>query len=291
MAANIVSRALARLGAEAPPPEAATPENAVTAGLGQLANGYSGAIGGVVAAGIGVPIIMKFVDDPNTKQALIGGVVISAAQMVAVSLLKGVAPGLTDFLSGDDTAAKLSAMYGYRGLGQGTSIMPRYAAINGMGEYFAPSNAVNPMGEYFATPMAGGQLGEYFESGVMGLGNYTPNQEAYQAAAGYGDVQTHNTNHVDPGSNLDHELTLAEAAAGIGQPYQAAAGIPWYEAQAGMRGLGDGISTVPTSSTWIPGSSYPELWSGVRSVSEPQQQTAETPAGILSTPGGSGILG
>ena len=292
-AANLASAFFAKLGTGAPPPEQAP----VVSGLGSAASAYSGALGALVAAGVGVPLTMKFVEDPNTKQALVSGMVISALQMVAVSVLRGVAPGAADFLSGDDTAAKLSAMYGYRGLGQGgggTSIMPRYAPI---GEYYAPTSLVRPMGEYFSTPMGEyfstpmNGLGEYFDSGVQGLGNYGPNGDVYEAAAGYGEVMTPNSNHIDPSSNLDHELSVAEAAAGVGQAYQAAAGIPYYEAQAGMRGLGDGVSDVPDVSTWIPGSSYPEIWAGVRPVNRPQQATAETPAGILATPGGAGILG
>jgi len=247
------------------------------AGLGQAALNYAGVIGSLAAAGVTIPLTLKFVDDPNTKQALVAGIVISALQGVVVGILKNAAPGIASFLSGDDTAAKLSAMYG---LGQGASIMPHYAPI-GYGEYFD-----QPMGEYFSTPM-----GEYFESGTSGLGNYTGNPELYEAAAGYGEFHTPNTNHIDPSSDLDRQLSIAEAAAGVGQAYEAAAGygaLPSYEAQAG---LGGGIAVVPSADTWIPGSSNPEIWAGVRGVTRPQEATAETPAGVLSTPGGAGILG
>lgn len=276
---NITAMVIAKMGASA-----VTSPTPAASGLGNVALNYAGVIGSLAAAGVGIPVVLKFVEDPNTKQALVAGMVISALQGVVVGILKNSAPGIASFLSGDDTAARLSAMYG---LGQGTSIMPHYAPI-GMGEYFAPTAG---MGEYFSTPM-----GEYFESGVSGLGNYTGNGDLYEAAAGYGEVHTPDTNHIDPSSDLDQQLSIAEAAAGIGQAnYEAAAGgyrgygaLPSYEAQAG---LGGGVAVVPTANTWIPGSSNPEIWAGVRSVSRPQEATAETPAGILSTPGGSGILG
>jgi hypothetical protein len=267
LGANLISMALAKMPSVAP---------------------YSGVVGSVLTAVAGIPLVLKVVDDVNVKQSLVTGMFVSAVQGVIVGLLKASSPAVAEFLSGDDTAAKLSAMYGFRGLGQGTSIMPRYAPINGMGEYFAAPMGeyfapTRPMGEYFATPM-----GEYFESGVEGLGNYTGNPYAMQAAAGYGAAETANTNHVDPSSNLDHELTIAEAAAGVGQmPYQAAAGIPRYEAQAGF---GD-VETVPSASTWIPGSADPQIWAGVRAIDRSQEDTAETAAGVLATPGGAGILG
>lgn len=281
---NVTAMVVAKMGASAPP---------AAAGLGNVALNYAGVIGSLAAAGVGIPLTLKFVDDPNTKQALVAGMVISALQGVVVGILKNSAPGIASFLSGDDTAAKLSAMYG---LGQGASIMPRYAAIQGYGEYF--NQPQSGYGEYFATPMGEylmptNGLGEYFESGQSGLGNYTGNPELAEAAAGYGEFHTPNTNHIDPSSDLDRQLSIAEAAAGVGQAYEAAAGyrgygeLPPYEAQAGF----GNIATAPSADTWVPGSSNPQLWSGTREVSRPQQATAETPAGILSTPGGSGILG
>lgn len=276
----------AKLGGEV---QAAAPASPAAAGLGGLAQNYAGVLGSVLAGGVSFFAANKFIDDANTKQAVIGGIVTSTLMGMVVGLLKGSAPGAAAFLAGDDTAAKLSAMYGVRGLGQGTSIMPHYAPINGYGR----------LGEYFASPM-----GEYFESGVAGLGssggaNYTSNPDLFQAAAGYGELATPNTNHIDPSSNLDRELTIAEAAAGVGSAYEAAAGygaLPSYEAQAGVgeyfaqSGLGH-VSTVPSSSIWIPGSSDPQIWAGTRAINKGQEATAEVPAGILSTPGGSGILG
>lgn len=284
VAANVATMIFAKLGGSV---QEAAPASPAAAGLGGFAQNYAGVLGSITAAAL-IPAAMKFIDDPNTKQAVVTGLFTSSVMGVLVGLLKGSAPGVASFLAGDDTAAKLSAMYGFRGLGQGTSIMPHYAPIRGVGEYFS-------------TPMSG--LGEYFESGVSGLGNYTGNPDLFQAAAGYGEVQTGNTNHIDPSSDLDRQLSIAEAAAGVGANYEAAAGVrgygtlPPYEAQAGMgeyfaatQGLG-AIATVPSSSTWIPGTSSPELWAGVVGVNQGQEATAETPAGILSTQGGAGILG
>lgn len=279
--ANVATMVFAKLGGSV---QQAAPASPAASGLGSLAQNYAGVLGSAVAAAGGIFAAMKLIDDPATKQAVVSGIFMSAGLGIAFNLLKGSAPGVASFLAGDDTAAKLSAMYG---LGQGgTSIMPHYAPINGMGEYFA-------------TPMSG--MGEYFESGVQGLGNYTGNPDLFQAAAGYGEVQTGNTNHIDPSSDLDRQLSIAEAAAGIGSAYEAAAGygaLPRYEAQAGgmgeyfaaTSGLGN-IATVPTSSTWIPGTSDPQIWAGVRAIDRSQEATAEIPAGILSTPGGAGILG
>jgi len=183
---------------------------------------------------------------------------------VLVSTLESLAPDVAPMLSGDSTAAKLSAMYGV-----GASIEPMYAPIDGMGEYF--------------------------ESGVSGLGaNYTSNPDMFQAAAGYGEAfqaaAGYGSNHVDPMSNLENELTAVEAAAGVGvAPYEASAGYGEYF-ESGVSGFG-AIDTVPKASTWIPGTTDPQLWAGVRGVTEGQASTAMVPAGVLQTAGGAGILG
>jgi hypothetical protein len=115
-----------------------------------------------------------------------------------------------------------------------------------------------------------------------------------QAAAGYGADETANTNHIDPSSDLDRELTIAEAAAGIGATnYQAAAGMRGGMGEyfsSGVNGLGN-VGIAPSSSTWIPGSSYPQLWAGTRPIDNGQEATAQVPAGILQGGGGQGILG
>jgi hypothetical protein len=276
---NLIGKGISRLSAGSP----AAP--APAAGLGSI-EGFAMPLGGVLAAGIGVPLVMKFVTDESIKTPLIVGMTLSAIQGLAIAVLGAINPGAKAVLSGDDTAARLSAMYG-----MGASIMPHYAPINGM----------RGMGEYLTAQSGLGQLGEYFESGVEGLGNYVGNADIQQAAAGYGAAETANTNHIDPSSDLDRELTIAEAAAGVGQmPYQAAAGmgIAPYSAQAGVgeyfdsgvSGLGH-VGLAPSSSTWIPGTSNPQLWAGTRPVNEPQAENAMVPAGILSSGGSQGVLG
>lgn len=260
--------------------EAAVTSEAATAGLGQVKNWGSVLVGGGVAVA-GVLLASKLIKNEQNRKLVMGGIAASFIHTLIVSVLDMMGqPEAAGVLSGldDGTAAKISAMYG---LGRGTSIQPEYAPI---GEYFKGG-----MGEYFQA-MQG--MGEYFESGVQGLGalkpyeasagvgaNYGPNQDLYQAAAGMG-ADTTQTNHIDPSSNLDRELTIAEAAAGVGNVYQAAAGFGATP-----------VSTVPRSSTWIPGMSDPAIWAGVRSVSEPQSAHEMLPAGILQTDGGQGVFG
>jgi hypothetical protein len=213
------------------------------------------------------------VKDDKTKQLLIGGIVTSALHGVVVSLLSKFAPGAADMLAGPDdgTAARLSAMYG---MGAGESIMPRYAPI---GEYFQ-----NPMGEYFQNPM-----GEYIAS-TNGLGAYE-RANLMEAAAGYGNVVESSGTHIDPSSDLDRQLTIAEAAAGVGavSPFEAAAGVMPFEASAGM----GAIASLPSADTWIPGSTNPQLWAGVREVSQGQSEHELTSAGVLQSGGSQGIFG
>ncbi len=233
-------------------------------------------VGGVYAAG-------KVIKDPTTRNTVMTGFGLSFMHTVGLALVQKFAPEHADMLSGDGTAARLSAMYG---LGAGTSLQPRYAAIGRpMGEYF--SSGVNGLGEYFSSGVNG--LGEYFSSGVNGLGSlpayeaaagYGANPDLMEAAAGMGAQTAMNTNHIDPHSDLDRELTIAEAAAGVGA-------LPSYEAAAGY----GAIDTVPSTSTWIPGSSNGQLWAGTRSISAPQSATEMVPAGILQTDGGQGVFG
>ena len=224
----------------------------------------------------------KVVKNAETKKLIIGGIAVSTVQGVIMSLLKALAPAGADMLSGPDdgTAARLSAMYG---LGAGASIMPRYAPINGLGEYFR--EPMNGPGEYFREPMNG--VGEYIAA-TAGLGTYENNGDLYQAAAGMGN-HDYNGNHIDPSGDLDRQLTIAEAAAGVGalSPFEAAAGIGPMQAAAGF----GAVDTVPSTDTWIPGTADPQLWAGVRAVSAPQSATEMVPAGVLQTDGGQDILG
>jgi hypothetical protein len=237
----------------------------------------------ITGAGVGF-LASKVIKNQETKKLVIGGVVASVFQGVIVSLLKSFAPAGADMLAGpeDGTAARLSAMYGLRG---GASIMPHYAPIGmrGMGEYFR--EPMNGMGEYFREPMNG--VGEYI-SATNGLGTYEPNGDLFQAAAGMG-AHDYQGNHIDPSGDLDRQLTIAEAAAGVGalSPFEAAAGVMPFEASAGM----GAVSTVPGADTWIPGSADPQLWAGVRAVTESQSATEMVPAGTLQTAGGQGIFG
>lgn len=269
---------------------AAAPAAAAQAaeGVGEIATVVRSTVGGGIAAIAGVMLANALIGDQETKQLVAGGVVASFVHGLLVTALEGLVPDVVPMLSGDGTAARLSAMYGV-----GASIDPRYTPISGYGEYLAERDGV----------------GEYFESGISGLGNYGANPDIYEAAAGYGSIYEAAAglgNHIDPSSNLDHELTMAEAAAGVGQLYmpptvtsdQAPALAPYspiYEAQAGIgeyfesgiSGFGD-VAALPSADTSVPGG---QLWAGARAVTRDQGSTALTPAGILETPGGAGILG
>jgi hypothetical protein len=242
-----------------------------------------------VATSLGVGLLGSFlvnavVKDAETKKLLVGGLVGSALFGVVKGVLDAYVPAAGGMLAGpqDGTAAKLAAMFG---LGAGASIMPRYApTTSGVGEYFASG-----VGEYFASG-----VGEYFASGVSGLGAYGSNPDiAYEAAAGVsGQVVEVSGTHIDPSGDLDRQLNIAEAAAGVGAlaPYEAAAGVGMaYEAAAGMRGLGN--VTVPRANTWIPGMQDPSIWAGTVPVNKPQTATEMVPAGTLATQGGQGVFG
>jgi hypothetical protein len=255
-----------------------------TSGLGGLSldPAYQKLIGAGLVAGLGVFASAKLIKDPTTRNTVMTGIAVSFTTSLLTAALMKFAPAHAAMLSGDGTAARLSAMYG---LGAGTSLQPRYSSIGRpMGEYF--SSGVNGLGEYFDSGVSG--LGEYFSSGVSGLGlpayeaaaGYGANPDFAEAAAGMGARELANTNHVDPHGDLDRELTIAEAAAGVGA-------LPSYEAAAGF----GAISTLPTASTWIPGSSNGQIWAGTRSISAPQSATEMVPAGILQTDGGQGVFG
>lgn len=241
-------------------PAAAPP---AAAGLDAL-QPYAGLISSAVATGGGLFVANKVIKDTNTKHLVMAGMGAGFLQtLVMFALDKFNQPTIAAMLSGDATAARIAAMYGV-----GASIMPHYAPAAGVGEYFQGT------GEYFS-----------------GLGSYGANPDLYQAAAGMGAQESSYGygNHVSPSSDLDRELSIAEAAAGVGSlpAYEASAGVGEYF-QSGTSGLG---ATVPSSSTWVPGSSNAPLWAGVRSVSAPQSAHAMLPAGVLETGGGSGIFG
>lgn len=245
----------------------------------RLAGSFLVAVGGIYATA-------KFVKDQTARNTLMTGMALSFMHTLGSALLTKFAPQYAGILAGpeDGTAARLSAMYGMRGLG--ASIQPHYASINGMGEYFQGTNG---LGEYFQGTNG---LGEYFDSGVNGLGSlpafeaaagYGANPDLMEAAAGMGASQAI-TNHVDPHGDLDRELTIAEAAAGVGGGMGA---IQSYEASAGF----GNITSLPSASTWVPGTTNGQIWAGTRSISSPQSATEMVPAGILQTGGGQGVFG
>ena len=253
------------------------PAPAATHGLEAL-QPYRTIIGGAAMAALGIWGTNRFVKDVRVKMFVTTGIATSFMHSVLVSLLAKVAPQYTGYLSGHDaTAVNLAAMYG---LGAGASIMPQYHPI---GEYFAQ----NGLGEYFAQ----NGLGEYFAQN--GLGAYTGNPDLMQAAAGYGALDNPNSNIIDPGSDLDRQLSIAEAAAGVGAvaPYEAAAGfgrVQPFEAAAGF----GAVSVVPPSAdTWIPGTSDGELWAGTVAIQQGQAANEMNSAGILETSGNQGVFG
>jgi hypothetical protein len=259
---------------------AATPAKPAAASGLEAFQPYRSIIGGAAVAAAGIYVANKVVKDARTKMFLTAGMATSLVHSIAVVALSKVAPSYVGYLSGHDgTAASISAMYGF---GAGASIMPEYHPINGLGEYFAQ----NGLGEYFAQ---------------NGLGSYTSNPDMVQAAAGYGVVENQNSNIIDPGGDLDAQLSIAEAAAGVGaapfeaaagygaSPFEAAAGIGEYFAQ---NGLGGSITTVqPTADTWIPGTSDGALWAGTRAITRGQSANSMTSAGILETDGNQGVFG
>jgi hypothetical protein len=279
-----------------PAAPAAAPAAPAISGL-EAFRPYKSVIGGAVMAALGVYAVNRYVKDAQTKMFVTAGIATSLVHSVAVMALTKVAPQYAGYLAGDDaTSVRIASLYG---LGAGASIMPEYHQIgeyfaqNGLGEYFAQ----NGLGEYFAQ----NGLGEYFAQN--GLGAYTGNPDLMQAAAGYGTVDNPNSNIVDPGGDLDRQLSIAEAAAGVGavQPFEAAAGFgAFQEAAAGFgrvqpfeaaAGMGSVSVVPPTADTWIPGASNGQLWAGTMAVSHGQSHNEMNSAGILETSGNQGVFG
>jgi hypothetical protein len=244
-----------------------TESPAVVSGLGAAQPFLGGLIGGGATLVVGIMLADKFVESQETKRLATAGMVTSFLQTLLVTALESVAPQAAPMLAGGE-ASRMSAMYGI----DPTNIGPRYTPITGVGEYFAQ----NGMGEYFAQ----NGMGEYFAQN--GLGNYVGNPDIQQAAAGYGELEAP-SNYVNPAGDLERELSIVEAAAGVGSIQQAAAGMGnIYQAAAGFGGVGP-ISRVDTV---IPSG---QLWAGTRAVES--DGNAESPGGILSTSGGEGIFG
>lgn len=256
-------------------PPAAPVTAPAASGLGAMLDEFNPLIAGALGAAAGAWATHMLVKDRNTKVLIMGGFGAGFVHTALVFLLNKLnQPKIADMLSGDGTAARISAMYG---LGAGASLQPHYAPISGFGEYFSEAGAAS------------------------GLGAYGPNPDIMQAAAGYGAADTSYGygNHISPSSDLDRELTIAEAAAGIGtvQPFEANAGTGEYFTgtgeyftEGGMSGLG-AIKSLPAADTWVPGMANAQLWAGVRSANEPQSAHMMLPAGVLETAGGAGIFG
>ena len=252
--------------------------------------------GGVTAVA-GLWAVNKFA--PAKRAGELGaGMLASWLHTTLVTVLDMAAPAqaatVMPYIAGYNTASTAAAIGRYR----------RRRGVRGVGDYFSGTGAVDPnrasilphyaptgrpggmqqavaqagTGEYFA---ASG-MGEYFATGVQGIGQYEPaGPLVTQAAAGLGqEIQ----NGIMP-DQADAALTLAEAAAGTG----------------GTRGVGEFFSArpgaggewekyrVPTSSTWVPGTSDPELWAGTKSASDSVGQS-KIPAGILESASGNGIF-
>jgi hypothetical protein len=263
---------------------AAAPAPAPAAGLGGLEE-YNPLIAGALAVAGGMFVTNMVVKDHQTKTLIMGGFGAGFMHSLLIFLLDKLnQPTLADMLAGEGTAARISAMYG---LGAGVSLQPHYAPIG--------------MGEYFSEGMSGLGAAPALYQAAAGMGAYGANPDIYQAAAGYGDTDTSYGfgNHVNPSSDLERELTIAEAAAGVGavQSYEASAGTGEYFtgtgeyfSEPGVSGLG-AIKTLPAADTWVPGMANPQLWAGVKSVGEPQSEHMMLPAGVLETAGGAGIFG
>jgi len=193
-----------------------------------------------------------------------------------------------NWIAGYDTASTAAAIGQYRrrravrGFGavdrRTSSVLPHYTPTGmpgGIQQAVAMAGGGRGTGEYF---QASG-MGEYFAaSGVQGIGQYEPaGPLVTQAAAGLGQ-------QIDNGimpDQADAALTLAEAQAGTGRLGEYYSAKPkngdWQEYR------------VPTSSTWVPGTTAGELWSGTKSAQD-ALQTSEVPAGVLESASGNGIF-
>lgn len=274
-----------RLFGAAPTPTA-PPTPAPVSGL-EVLQPYSKVIASGVAAVAGIAGANMVLKDTETKKLVTGGMASAFLHQVLVTVLERVSPVAAQAISGvgsDSEAAKLSAMYG---LGA-QSIAPRWTPIG--------QDESNPW-----TAAAGMGMGEYFAESMSGLGAYTANPDLYQAAAGFGAVDNANTNHIDPSSNLDRELSIAEAAAGIGEYFESGvAGLGEYF-ESGVSGLGQvayqaaagmgAIDRVPGANTWLPGMADSQLWAGTRGIRQGQMANATTRAGILQSGGNQGVFG
>ena len=278
--------------------------NAATEGVGQANGGFNldnwkKPICGAGVLAIGLPLVGMTAKKRGVEigagmmVSWIHSIIVSIAQSVnQPQFLQAVGDSRSDWSGrtwpySSSRAAALGRRR-RRGVGQArhtTSIMPRYTPIRSMGqfqqaaagqvyqaaagqgpgfqqaaagEYFTPMNAT---GEFFAYPSTQG-VGSYEAAGQLAMPR---NNQVIQDG-------------IRPDANLDREMSIMEAAAGL------RGGVGSYFEQSDGR-----VSTVPRTSTWIPGTSDGELWAGETPV-DATQQTSELSAGILNVPGGNGIL-
>lgn len=201
---------------------------------------YRGIIGGAIAAVGGVALVSKFA--PAHAAQIGAGIMTSLVHATIVAVLKKIGqPNVAGYLAAypDAEGHAYHSMAGYGGYGA-YELVP---GMSGMGEYDY-YNQYSGLGQL--TQAAAG-TGEYFMPGLQGIGEY-------EAVEGYGALgqQPYTDEGIHPNLNAaEHALTVAEAAAGVGDlplqstvdPYQVAAPIMDGPtgSRAGILEGGDGI--------------------------------------------------
>ena len=232
---------------------------------------------------------------PKMKMEVGAGMVASLIQQIVIT---GLTAAKQTVAAKEISGYSSSLAYSLHGAFEhnANSIMPQYASVNGMGEYFTPmgdyTQAAAGMGEYFqaaaglhgdsmgaAFQQAAAGTGEYFApNGLKGIGDYEAAGEEAMLPSGAPSVIT---DGIRPDSNLDRELDLMEAAAGLH----------------GRRGVGEYITARPSNggyaesvvgqqSQWVPNG---PMWAGTLKAQD-TSDTSEIPAGILASNGGNGTL-
>jgi hypothetical protein len=237
-------------------------------GLGVLGLGVavSGAVAKKNAMELGAGMVASWL------QSLIVAGLNAAGQPQLVASVAGYSNSKAYDLRG--VRRRRRGLRGFGGERNAASIQPRYTPVGSTWQQaaagqFQQAAAGSTLGEYFTATQGVGEYyqatGEYFApNGMKGVGGYEPaGQLAMQASAGVNQVIR---DGVRPDGDLDRALDLAEAAAGLGEVPQ--------------------IERVPQRSQWIPNG---PLFAGETPVTDTQRKS-EVSAGILSRPGGNGIL-
>lgn len=231
---------------------------------------------------------------PKLRMELGAGMVASIVQQLLIDALT-VANQATAAkeISGYSTSLAYSLHGAYEH--NAVSLMPGYTPVNGYGEYFAPTagmgafqQAAAGTGEYFQAAagmgatfqQAAAGTGEYFApAGLKGIGQYEGAGEEALLPSG---APTVITDGIRPDSNLDRELDLMEAAAGL----HGRRGTGEYITAQRRGGGGYTEAIVGQQSQWIPNG---PMWAGTLDAAD-SAATSEIPAGILATQGGNGSL-